>query len=54
MGQIYQKCSRVCVWLGDAADGSDKAMQLISDHAELWLMMPHLPSLLEEEELIPH
>jgi hypothetical protein len=53
MGRIYQNCSRVCVWLGDAADDSDQAMQLVNDHAELWLMMPHLPSLLEEEELIP-
>lgn len=52
MGRIYQNCSRVCVWLGDATDDSDQAMKLINNHAELWLMMPHLPSLLEDEELI--
>jgi hypothetical protein len=28
-------------------------MQLINDHAQLWLMMPHLPSLINEDEFIP-
>jgi hypothetical protein len=53
MGRIYQDSSRVCVRLGDAADESDQAMQLINDNAQLWLMTPPLPSLINEEELIP-
>jgi hypothetical protein len=39
MGRIYQDSSQVCIWLGDAADESDQAMQLINDHAQMWLMM---------------
>jgi hypothetical protein len=53
MGRVYQDSSRVCVSLGDAADESDQAMQLINDHAQLWLMMPPVPSLINEEDFIP-
>lgn len=29
MGRIYQKCFQVCLWLGEAADDSDYAMDLL-------------------------
>lgn len=34
MDQIYRNCSRVCIWLGDAEDDSDLAMELINSIRE--------------------
>jgi hypothetical protein len=34
MDQIYRKCSRVCIWLGDAEADSDLAMELINSITE--------------------
>jgi hypothetical protein len=30
MDQIYKKCSRVCIWLGGAADNSDAAIDMLN------------------------
>ena len=29
MDQVYKRCSRVCIWLGPAADNSDAAMDML-------------------------
>ena len=40
MGDIYRKANRVCLWIGDEADNSDQAMELINTFHWPWTKLP--------------
>ena len=54
MGEIYESATRTLIWLGEAADNSDLAMDTIEDLTQKMLTVKNPRSLSPEQRLNMH